>query len=592
MFDWQDDQGRLAAGPDSPTHQPLALLQSLRRCADRIHIFCQAGQISVPAANQPLLAHLEQAVIEVQPPAGRGSQTGGSRVFHPKIWAIRYANDSGDVRYRLLCLSRNLTFDRSWDTILTLDGERTADRKPVENRSLSRFFSALPGLAIRPEGVSAQANADAALIAHELRSVKWEMPDGVDDIRFWPLGLEIEDDRKVFDRRIDSLLVVSPFLSESFLSRIARPARRQILVSRSECLQAVNPRLLADQWKCFTLDDGIEHSPATEVAPEPTAPTRLSGLHAKVYVIDEGWNAVVLTGSANATHAAFSGNVEFLAELRGKKTVLGVDAAMGGGKDLSNLRSMLVEYHPAEEAAPVDASIEQADELIDHARRCLCNLSMELTIDTGAELGAAFASTLSAKQVPELDGRVRVTCRPIMLSRADEKPIVSGEALAIRFGPHAPETISSFVSFTIEASVGGTSRKAEFVANIPLIGAPSDRKERLLRSMLRDPRTLLRFLLLLLSDDPEKLFDELRRWSSEPGAPAEGESADWLPLLEHLLRALHKSPEKLDQVDRLIEDLRKTPDGSSILPDGFDRIWGPLRSVHARKRAAAAERSA
>ncbi|MBX9719438.1 MAG: hypothetical protein K2X36_11450, partial [Microbacteriaceae bacterium] len=37
MFDWQDDEGRLTADPAGPGADPLALLESLRRCADRIH---------------------------------------------------------------------------------------------------------------------------------------------------------------------------------------------------------------------------------------------------------------------------------------------------------------------------------------------------------------------------------------------------------------------------------------------------------------------------------------------------------------------------------------------------------------------------
>ena len=52
-----------------------------------------------------------------------------------------------------------------------------------------------------------------------------------------------------------------------------------------------------------------------------------------------------------------------------------------------------------------------------------------------------------------------------------------------------------------------------------------------------------------------------------------------MPLLEHLLRALHRSPDKLDQVHRLIEDLRRTPEGRSILPPELDSVWEPINRV-------------
>lgn len=122
MFDWQDDEGQLVSDPCLPAADPLALLESVRRCADRIHVYCQAGQIKVPSGGQRLLTHLEQSVIEVRSPAAGNDR---QAVFHPKMWAIRYAGAGDAIRYRLLCLSRNLTFDTSWDTVVLLDGELT-----------------------------------------------------------------------------------------------------------------------------------------------------------------------------------------------------------------------------------------------------------------------------------------------------------------------------------------------------------------------------------------------------------------------------------------------------------------------------------
>jgi hypothetical protein len=110
--------------------------------ADRICLFCQAGRIHVPRAYQPLLTNLENSIIGVAPPNGSS--------FHAKVWFLRYLCDDDTVTYRLLCLSRNMTFDRSWDTMLSLEGklrERTLVFK--RNHPLGEFVEALPTMADR-----------------------------------------------------------------------------------------------------------------------------------------------------------------------------------------------------------------------------------------------------------------------------------------------------------------------------------------------------------------------------------------------------------------------------------------------------------
>lgn len=579
MFDWHDDQGRLAADPALPNADPLALLESLRRCANRIHIYCQAGQIKVPPANQRLLAYLEQTVIEVQSPAAK---QGRQAVFHPKVWAIRYTGQGDAVRYRLLCLSRNLTFDRSWDTVLVLDGELTSRKIGLgENRSLGDFFAGLPTLAIRPDGLGNDAKRDSDQIGRELRLVKWELPDSVEQIRFWPLGMDSKASWP-FPKDIDRLLVISPFLTEHLLKRLFNGGGERYLISRDESLQEIPPEMLNKKWKCFTLDDGVETAGATEEANEDKTSSEaagLTGLHAKVFIADAGWKSHVWTGSANATSAAFDGNVEFLTELIGKKSVLGIDSTISERPDSQNLRSMLVDFIPASEPVMPDENIKRADALLDAARRAICDLQMVLRLQAIVGEGHGFVSTIESSQTLILPSGVTMRCRPIMLPSADAKKVETGQSIAVHFGPHAPESISSFVSFEVTVNTGGIERTADFVLNLALIGAPADRKDRLLRDLLRDSKTLLRFLLLLLSDDPERLFEELRQMAKEPNGTGTGPAGDLLPLLEHMLRALHKCPDKLHQVHRLIEDLRKTPEGQSILPAELEQVWAPIRQV-------------
>src|SRR5919204_4007913 len=62
---------------------PVALLEAVRRHAERIDIFCQAGQIALPEGQyERVLAYVEESVHQVVP------DTPG-RVFHPKIWVLR-----------------------------------------------------------------------------------------------------------------------------------------------------------------------------------------------------------------------------------------------------------------------------------------------------------------------------------------------------------------------------------------------------------------------------------------------------------------------------------------------------------------------
>ena len=164
LFDCEDQKGRLEL-------DPLVLLEALRQHARKVTIFCQAGRIAVPSHHRPLLGYLESSVVEAVAPKADGA-------FHPKVWALRFERDGQPVRYRVLCLSRNLTFDRSWDTALVLEGQLT-DRKLAyaDNHPLGDFFKALPGMAVQP--VSTAVEDRVGRIQDELRRVKFEWPEGL-----------------------------------------------------------------------------------------------------------------------------------------------------------------------------------------------------------------------------------------------------------------------------------------------------------------------------------------------------------------------------------------------------------------------------
>ena len=103
------------ASVDSALRDPVLLLEGLQRHAEQLTVFCQAGQIAIPAADSYLFRFLEGMVVQVQAPYGG--------VFHPKVWLLRYTAADQPVLYRFLCMTRNMTLDRSWDILLRLDGQ-------------------------------------------------------------------------------------------------------------------------------------------------------------------------------------------------------------------------------------------------------------------------------------------------------------------------------------------------------------------------------------------------------------------------------------------------------------------------------------
>ncbi len=591
LFDWENKDGRIVASP-------FALLESLRRHASHITLFCQAGEIQVPARNRQLFGYLERSVVEVRPPTE-------DRVFHPKMWLLRLAPATNEpsadwpILYRLLCPSRNLTFDRSWDTMLVLEGPyEPRSRRNEFNTPLARFLRRLPELAVRP--LPAGADGEPQRMAEEVLRVEFTPPEGFDDIRFWPLGLDGERPWPfVADgEEIERMAVVSPFVSDSLLTQLATTDRSVTVVSRPDELAALSARTMQRLQAVFTLDPAAEVQPDEAEHQEPQVVTTveskaeqgeaepseideassLSGLHAKIYVADVGDRGYVWSGSANATNAAFSGNVELLVELSGDRETCGVDALLDPD-DGRGFRHLLQPYVPPD-AAKVDELEVRLDRKLDGLQRTIAAHGLQAVVVrvTGEDL---FDLHIEAeKPLPHSwpDGAVR--CRPVTVPDHWRQPIDSNTPTAC-FTRLAFEGITSFFVFTADVEVENRRKQRRFVLNVPLQGEPTDRRERLLFSLLRNSDQVMRYLLLLLADDgwdarrAIEILDEHDRIERHPH-PTDGRGPLELPLLEALLRSLTKDPTKLDRIAQLMSDLEKTPQGQALIPPGFGEVWRPV----------------
>ncbi len=256
-------------GPD-----PLSVLEAIRRYSERITVYVQRGRIQVPqiAKPNPLFGFLEEMVVEVTAPGGG--------VFHPKVWAIRFASpDQSSSMYRLVVLTRNMTTDQSWDLSLQLEGT-IAGRKSKSNKPLAHFFKTLPDLATGP--TESGRSEQSLRFADDLHRVQWELPEGFDELTFYLPGTKgFEWEPPMANR----MAVISPFCSDEALRALARKTKAaDALTSRPESLSALKKDTLELFTQCLHLDDAAETEDGEEgdAIEQPLA----TGLHAKVYLFE------------------------------------------------------------------------------------------------------------------------------------------------------------------------------------------------------------------------------------------------------------------------------------------------------------------
>lgn len=566
MLDWEKPDG-------APAANPLAVLESLRRCRDRFTIFAQAGQTQLPREYPQLLALLENVVVPVRAPDPEG-------VFHPKVWVVRFMDAKEQVAYRVLCLSRNLTFNRCWDTVVSLDGTLTGKRSGnPANRPLADFVGRLPGLAISKASIDARRRKGIALMADELARVEFELPEGFTEHVFHSGGLDGGECRP-FGSFGNKCLVVAPFLHPNVIADFVSQCREVHVVSRPESLGALPTDLQSD---CASLRILKPEAMPEEEDEKPGGPGNeecLDGLHAKLFVVDRGWRTSVYSGSFNATRHAFRHNVEFMVELVGKRSQIGVDRLLSSSSGETRFADLLETVEPATKCDPQDAARKNLDDLL---RRCKGLIVAGLRGIRVRKKGEFYNLVLDWVEPAGWPlARAQVKVWPVTLPPSLGADPGSG----LEFSNLSFDALTAFIACEIRAQAGSLSEKVAFVLNLPSDGMPTDREDRLVRSLVRNRDQLLRYLYLLLaSEDAEGASSAaLRRLAA--GEDMSRRSILPSDLFEQLVRALYRSPDQLKRIEKLLESIEQTSDGNEdpILDKGLLEIWAPIRAVAARQK--------
>ena len=537
---------------DGSQYEPIELLHSVRSNASKLSVFNQVGEIALPPSRR-VFAFLERAVVPVRAPLGG--------VVHPKIWVLRYeaaGQPSGDQErerhLRVLISSRNLTFDPSWDTVVRLD--EATDEKAASLEPVADLFEGLLNTAIGTVSMDHQDRVH--LLSAALKSTRFALPAGVEYLRTHVMGLTHRP--SPLPVTTERSLIISPFVSDDFFTKV-HPAPVDELVSRPEQLDQLEQATL-DRLKIqpYAFDDGsLAALEAVEEQTSPHDPGRpLVGLHAKILAFENQGRAHLFLGSANATGAAFSSNVEVLLELIGSKDVLGIDRLFDGDGDEPGLRDLFVTYHRRE-----DGNQENETAPVDSARRAIAQLHFEGVVQ---ESGTGWAVTFRSQEPVRAPDGTDIHCWPLA-SAGNRRKVALNERLDARFETTL-EAISGFLAFELIHRDNKDTRTA-FVVPVPLDGVPEARDRSLLRALVGNAERFFRYLLALLDEDSGQLglLDALDFGSKDPAAFESGFAN--LPVLEKLLRTMRREPAKLADLHPLVSDLAE----ENALPPGFAELW-------------------
>lgn len=496
------------AGSGEEFTNPVAVLSALRKVSDRVDIFCQAGHIKAPSDASDLLALLEPMVHQVSVKRG---------LFHPKIWLLEFENDT-ERCYRFLCSSRNLTTDASWDLLVRLDGEPVQDTQDAgpDSGPLARFIAGLPDLCtVTPD---AGRLARVRGLASRLADVRWELPEDIQRLAFRPMGMGANFEQGSITAHLGDpgnfnalngktgegahfgreKLVISPFLDDTMLGRLRDPWTDNLYIySRGDQLDLLNEKTVGDTRTSFKAFDelGIPESSESgqsnvdEFGIQRVADD-LTGLHAKAYFCDFDHYTYMLLGSANATEAGFTRNVEFLLEMRGAKKRLGVQRIRESLRDVP-----FADYLGTGGAARSEEEV--AAFRLENALRDAAAQRFLLDAVPDSDTKNTFAVTVSHVWAPKPEFTAKLRLLSLPQPSAVVEPSGGQHEHAFHAIPLAD--VTPFLVLTLEDPAAGLSKST--VIQGSLRTDPAGRLDEIIARQLDDPQKLRQFLLLFLTPE-------------------------------------------------------------------------------------------
>ena len=542
---------------------PISMLNALQKVSDKIILFCEAGQIKAPLKPTALSILLEKMVVEVALPKDR--QLGRYPAFHPKTWVLSYVNKDGDKKYRFVVMSRNLTFDRSWDVSFSMDSSRMV-RQKKKTKPIINFLDFLSGSVSNNVKDAGKKRTLIRNMQVELADVSFSLDSKEfgENFEILPLGIGknayqmsedvlFSTDRNSADSTFHELVVMSPFLSESVIAdfniaeRGLSDSKRTLITRRSELSKL--KEMDTDNFTIYVLKDEIVDG--EDAISDVMTDKMKQDIHAKIYIRRKYADVDLYLGSMNASYSAINKNVEMMLWLGTKNKYLNgerflKDIFCGPADDVKN---------PFEKVTVVDA-VQDIDgdnkNALEQKIKELCRAKRKATI-TEDNYG-------KYKVTVEFPG---VTSdKTIMVSPFNSK---QEHTLCekIEFTELEILQLSEFYELTAKEGEDEIHR----IIMIPTIGFPEDRESAVVNSIVKDRASFVEYIAFVLGDDYLASMLE-KKQIGESGIFQH--SNDAMPVLyEKMLKTSVEEPERFRDIGYVL----KMVTDKEIIPDEFRELY-------------------
>lgn len=537
----------------SLTCNPFALLKSLQGLSDKLLIFCEAGQIkSMPIDQSPLMLLLDKMIVPVKLRKQKGK---GYPSFHPKTWTLHYADAEGNQYYRFIVLSRNLTFDRSWDVAVSIDGKMT-NGLHRSSYPIIDFIQYLKDNTL--EGVTLKTEKRRILNAfiQELPYVQYCLDDKhFRDFEIIPVGIgtkTIDNDPLITDTFHD-LLIVSPFLSsdviQSFDKRRMLKNTRRHLITRTTELHKIAGQL--ETFKVYVMKDAVTEGEELVSDEEPTK-VQQQDIHAKMYLMSKDSNSSLYLGSMNASENGLHRNVEMMVKLTAFRYYLNLDkieADLFGLDDKGNPFEE-VDLSNYDGIAPDEKEKDNLELII----KDICRLNAKAVIRPNGDKFDVIITTPSPKGgLPTAEIAPAKTARTLRLA---EEIIFEGLSAL---------ELTELYRVTVRGETESITRMILIPTEMP-----TERDDMVVKSILKDKKAFVDYLAFILGDDYVLSAMEMKASLGADKDNNQNSLDNFLPAIyEKMLKTAYTEPERLKEIQHVMGRISD----SDIIPDEFVKLY-------------------